>query len=118
MKKGIPRIRENLTDYIWNYTSESSVLIQKNWTDMIALELQVRSDLHKYCCHRIFQSLQLCSSPHPPPQNFEINIVNAMRKDGWDGSENLQTTQWTFAGSLFYSIIVITTIGELPFTTL
>lgn len=46
VKKGIPRIRENLTDYIWNYTSESSVLIQKNWTDMIALELQVSADLH------------------------------------------------------------------------
>lgn len=35
-----------------------------------------------------------------------------MKKDGWDGSESEATTQWTFGGSLFYSIIVITTIGE------
>lgn len=35
-----------------------------------------------------------------------------MKKNGWDGNENMDQMQWTFAGSLFYSIIVITTIGE------
>lgn len=34
-----------------------------------------------------------------------------MKKDGWDGSEEEDNIQWTFAGALFYSIIVITTIG-------
>lgn len=34
-----------------------------------------------------------------------------MKKEGWDGSEDLNNIQWTFAGALFYSIIVITTIG-------
>lgn len=34
-----------------------------------------------------------------------------MKKDGWDGSEEEDEIQWTFAGALFYSIIVITTIG-------
>lgn len=35
-----------------------------------------------------------------------------MKKDGWDGNENEDKIQWTFSGALFYSIIVITTIGE------
>ncbi|XP_067213829.1 uncharacterized protein [Linepithema humile] len=34
-----------------------------------------------------------------------------MTKEGWDGSEEENNLQWTFAGALFYSIIVITTIG-------
>lgn len=35
-----------------------------------------------------------------------------MKKDGWDGIESEDKIQWTFSGALFYSIIVITTIGE------
>lgn len=46
-------------------------------------------------------------------QDFETNILKAMKEDGWDGYEpEANKTQWTFTGSLFYSIIVITTIGE------
>lgn len=45
-------------------------------------------------------------------QEFEKDLLNAMRKSGWDGSENPEQLNWTFTGSLFYSIIVITTIGN------
>lgn len=38
--------------------------------------------------------------------------MKKMTKEGWDGSEEENNLQWTFAGALFYSIIVITTIGE------
>ena len=33
------------------------------------------------------------------------------RKDGWNGHESHTKRQWTLTGSLFYSIICITTIG-------
>lgn len=42
---------------------------------------------------------------------FENDLLLAMTRDGWDGNENVETIQWTFSGALFYSIIVITTIG-------
>lgn len=43
---------------------------------------------------------------------FEGALLNAMTKEGWDGIEDENKVQWTTTGSLFYSIIVITTIGE------
>lgn len=45
-------------------------------------------------------------------QKFEDCLLKKMEKEGWDGSEEEDNIQWTFAGALFYSIIVITTIGE------
>ncbi|XP_011698756.1 PREDICTED: uncharacterized protein LOC105456429 isoform X2 [Wasmannia auropunctata] len=44
-------------------------------------------------------------------QKFEKCLLDKMEKEGWDGFEKEDNTQWTFAGALFYSIIVITTIG-------
>lgn len=45
-------------------------------------------------------------------KGFEKALLDAMTKDGWDGKEDPSEVQWTFTGSLFYSIIVITTIGK------
>lgn len=51
-------------------------------------------------------------------QQFEEKLLTKM-KEGWDGKEEVNDIQWTFAGALFYSIIVITTIGEsMPTTSL
>ena len=33
------------------------------------------------------------------------------RQEGWNGLEDEGKNQWTFVGSLFYSIICLTTIG-------
>lgn len=45
-------------------------------------------------------------------KGFENQIINSMKINGWDGNEDTNKIQWTFSGALFYSIIVITTIGE------
>ncbi|KAG8253165.1 hypothetical protein J6590_040824 [Homalodisca vitripennis] len=64
-------------------TRDSLVLRQDNWTGTVINRLRA----------------------------FESELVVAMRLKGWDGSEDLNSLQWTFHGALFYSIIVITTIG-------
>ena len=45
-------------------------------------------------------------------KTFEKQLIIALKEKGWDGNENNDTVTWSFAGSLFYSITVITTIGE------
>lgn len=42
---------------------------------------------------------------------FESDIVHAMRLEGFDGMEGGEP-QWSFSGALFYSVIVITSIGK------
>ena len=44
-------------------------------------------------------------------RKFEKSILHAMKVQGWDGSEDLTKRRWTFPGSLFYSIVLISTIG-------
>lgn len=87
VKRDIGPLRESVTDGLWEMTKSADVLKQDNWTTEVKEKLQ----------------------------KFETSLLNKMRKYGWDGSEGEEVTQWTFAGALFYSIIVITTIGELSF---
>lgn len=63
---------------------EALVLEQKNFTDSAKLKLK----------------------------EFESALLKAITKDGWDGEESEDQIQWTIPGALFYSIIVITTIGK------
>jgi hypothetical protein len=78
-------MRNNVTEDLWSFTKEMSVLHQENWTNNAILRIKL----------------------------FENDLIKAMRKSGWDGSEEVDNLQWTFAGALFYSIIVITTIGKI-----
>ncbi|XP_043487717.1 uncharacterized protein LOC122514750 isoform X2 [Polistes fuscatus] len=83
IKKNVKYLRGNITEKLWKLTKEVDVLVRENWTLDALRELQ----------------------------GFESNLFTLLRKEGWDGSEEENNIQWTFAGALFYSIIVITTIG-------
>lgn len=85
VKSGIVFIRKNLTDYLWNYTQKQSVLNESQWLGNATRKLE----------------------------EFESDIVRSMKILGWDGNEDQHKLRWTKIGSLFYSIIVITTIGRL-----
>lgn len=83
MKENITRIRGNLSYQIWQYTCSQTYLHKQKWT------ADIREKLH----------------------SFEKDLVWAMRKGGWNGFDNINKTSWTADGALFYSVIVITTIG-------
>ncbi|XP_073999420.1 potassium two pore domain channel subfamily K member galene [Rhodnius prolixus] len=83
VKENVTYMRGNVTEDIWQLTQDMDVLHQVNWTNKTTQRLR----------------------------EFENDLVLAIKKAGWDGDEDTQVLQWTFAGSLFYSIIVITTIG-------
>ncbi|EDW92801.1 uncharacterized protein LOC6532329 [Drosophila yakuba] len=83
VKRDIQNLRVNLTDNIWLLSDDAVVLRESDWMANVSKHLA----------------------------NFEKQILTAIKADGWDGDEDLRKSQWTFAGSLFYSIIVITTIG-------
>lgn len=84
MKNSIRVMRMNVTTDLWKYTKNSLVLQQDNFTTNVTARLQ----------------------------KFEDDLIYAMKRKGWDGEEDTKIQQWTFTGALFYSIIVITTIGE------
>ncbi|KAH6933658.1 hypothetical protein HPB50_017423 [Hyalomma asiaticum] len=50
-------------------------------------------------------------------KEFEDEVVLAVRNDGYDGKDaQEEALQWSFSGSLLYSITVITTIGSAVVT--
>ncbi|XP_050677733.1 potassium channel subfamily K member 9-like [Leptidea sinapis] len=83
VKMNISQIRSNTTHSIWRMTNSVTYLNQLNWTSDVV-------DMLK---------------------DFENAILLEMKVRGWDGNESTDHIQWTFTGALFYSIIVITTIG-------
>ncbi|KAF5303268.1 hypothetical protein FQA39_LY10007 [Lamprigera yunnana] len=84
VKNNISSIRHNITNHLWNLTKYKLYYLKRE---------------------------QFINITKSYLRDFEVAIFSAMSKDGWDGNERLNETQWTFEGALFYSIIVITTIG-------
>ncbi|CAN7985894.1 unnamed protein product [Ixodes hexagonus] len=74
--------RSGLAETLWELTAASPLLDEANWTREAVTRLR----------------------------RFEVTLVQAVRKEGYDGKEDAQL-QWSFTGALLYSIIVITTIG-------
>lgn len=84
MKRNISKLRRNVTEHLWKLTQDSPFLKETNFTSNATVYLK----------------------------EFENSLLKAMTKDGWDGEEDPTKVQWTSTGALFYSIIVITTIGK------
>ncbi|XP_067132129.1 potassium channel subfamily K member 18-like [Centruroides vittatus] len=76
-------LRANVVDTLWLITTDQNkVLKMENWTEKAKDTLK----------------------------EFEKAVVQAMSSEGYDGNDEGQL-QWSFPGALFFSIIVITTIG-------
>jgi len=84
VKRNISKIRLNVTEDLWTLFEGSYVLKEDEWTGKVRDKLKA----------------------------FEQDLLRSMKSDGWDGTEEETVVQWSFAGALFYSIIVITTIGK------
>jgi len=82
-KRNMKAKRLAMTDTLWDITRDMNVLREENWTKEVTISLK----------------------------KFERHLIRALKDEGWDGKEDEQTVTWTFAGALFYSITVITTIG-------
>lgn len=50
---------------------------------------------------------------------FQTEVTAAVKDSGWDGKDSTGTrdVQWSFAGALLYAVTVITTIGELHYSS-
>ncbi|CAL1541455.1 unnamed protein product [Lymnaea stagnalis] len=80
----VTKTRTNSVMKLWNMTRELNILYEKNWTAMADEILR----------------------------EFQASMYESVKERGWDGrDENNEDMQWSFSGSLLYSVTVITTIG-------
>nr|XP_012141046.1 PREDICTED: uncharacterized protein LOC100877475 isoform X2 [Megachile rotundata] len=109
IKRNIKDIRGNVAEQLWKITKEVEVLIRENWTEKALRELKVAFSSVTF--RNEHRTNFFPTYAYLFPQSFENSLVWVMEKEGWNGSEGEDDIQWTFAGALFYSIVVITTIG-------
>ncbi|XP_023330875.1 uncharacterized protein LOC111703223 isoform X2 [Eurytemora carolleeae] len=83
VKQNMTRTRIKLGNNIWKLTNNSLLLHKEVWIHNVTAMMT----------------------------GFEKELLTAMKIRGWDGSEDMNKRKWTLAGSLFYSIIIISTIG-------
>lgn len=84
LKNHVQTTRKFYVDKLWNLTEELNMFHPQNWSDM---------------ANRILME-------------YTTEVYVATKHKGWDGKDGVTEMQWTFAGSLLYSITVITTIGK------
>jgi len=86
VKTVVMTTRDDYVRQLWNITQQLNVLHPDNWSAMAELLLGRYTD----------------------------EVYMATKRDGWDGRQDDDDDgdqQWSFAGSLLYSITVVTTIG-------
>lgn len=79
----VASMRSKMAFDIWNLTQTVMILHEQNFT-------------------RITERILV---------QFQTELLDA-KKTGWDGNDGSVDPQWSFAGSLLYSVTVITTIGK------
>lgn len=85
MQEAVTARRKKLGMELWNYTLEVNVFHEFNWTKRVDDELI----------------------------EYSKQIYTFVKESGWDGKFESESTQWTYVGSLLYSVTVITTIGRV-----
>ncbi|KFM66363.1 Potassium channel subfamily K member 18, partial [Stegodyphus mimosarum] len=82
-RKQMRQEEEKVIEYLWELTNSGEIINESKWYENATATIR----------------------------NYEMKLVKAMRKDGYDGNDDTDNLQWSFSGALLYSIIVITTIG-------
>ena len=82
-KQVVAASRRLHAEQLWNLTVDLNILHPQNWTDLAEQVLE----------------------------NYTKVIFNHTKHEGWDGQDDESEVQWSFAGSLLYSVTVVTTIG-------
>lgn len=83
-RQRVSQLRRRYLREMWDVTERLNVFHDEQWMDEVGVKLK----------------------------EFEDEVVLAVRNDGYDGKDvQEEALQWSFSGSLLYSITVITTIG-------
>ncbi|XP_035219841.1 potassium channel subfamily K member 18-like [Stegodyphus dumicola] len=82
-RKQMRQEEEKVIEYLWELTNSGEIINESKWYENATVTIR----------------------------NYEMTLVKAMRKEGYDGHNDTDNLQWSFSGALLYSIIVITTIG-------
>lgn len=83
-RQRVSQLRRRYLRDMWDVTERLNVFHDEQWMDEVGVKLK----------------------------EFEDEVVLAVRNDGYDGKDvQEEALQWSFSGSLLYSITVITTIG-------
>ncbi|GAB1597391.1 potassium channel subfamily K member 4-like [Argonauta hians] len=85
-RSNVGKIRSLAVNRLWNYTENLNILKEEHWKQKVDEKLRY----------------------------FQLEVVKAIKQGGWDGNDDVseeREAQWSFAGSLLFSVTIITTIG-------
>ena len=91
---------------------EAPAEIHERYQVEIKRKVQVEKLWNITLFHNIFSEVNWSREADNVLRAFQADIYKATKESGWDGKDGEEDVQWSFAGSLLYSITVITTIGK------
>jgi hypothetical protein len=95
------------------HTLRARILLMKKTVSRLShLYLPLKLETFSFRSMKVLKEEQWQEEVTSKLRSFEKSLIIALKEKGWDGKESEETVTWTFAGGLFYSITVITTIGK------